>query len=256
MICQTLLIRYHPVCLYPACDPRKTRFLESSYNTPGHAAARLAVRVPNVMEQAPAALEYPEKLPVKLARIQVSRQAQRWWIMDDPRKRPVFKVLHHLEGVAHHLLDPGIIEKSLGPGIEPGHLLCPRIEFNRDDLLRRFSRLDSGVAQSCRRIQHTSHHRRNSRALPQSILVGIDIFDAVHHKAGDEHTGSLFGWHQAAHAIRLFREYLYGFDVAILDQKTIDRGFVDLLYALPTQSLPVRKEDACRRDLRIYRCDP
>src|SRR6266567_6395 len=172
------------------------------------------------MEQAPAALEYPEKLPVKLARIQVSCQAQRWWIMDDTRKRPVFKVLHHLEGVAHHLLDPEIIEKSLGPGIEPGHLLCPQIEFNRDDLLRRFSSLDSGIAQSRRCVQHTSYHWRNSRDLPQSILVGIDRFD-----------------------------------VAILDQKTIDRGFVDLFYALPTQLLPIRKEDTCGCDLRIYRCD-
>src|SRR5215471_191262 len=94
--------RYHPVCLWPACDPRKTRFLEPAYNTPGHAAACLAVGVPNVMEQAPTALEYPEKLPVKLASVKVSRQAKRRWIMDDTRKRPVFKVLHHLEGVAHH----------------------------------------------------------------------------------------------------------------------------------------------------------
>src|SRR5260370_2151338 len=118
------------------------------------------------MKKTPAGLEYPEKLPVKLARIQVSRKAQRWWIMDDPRKRPVFKVLHHLEGVAHHLLDPGIIEKSLGPGIEPGHLLCSWIEFNRDDLLRRFSRFDSGIAQSGRLIHHTSHSLSTRPTLP------------------------------------------------------------------------------------------
>src|SRR5215469_17416364 len=145
MTCQNLPDRYHPVCLRPAYDSCKTRFLEPSYDAPGHAATCLAVGVPDVMEQAATALKYSEKLPVKHARVQVSCQAKRWRIMDDTRKRLIFKVLHYLGCITHHLLNPGVIEKSLGPGIEPGHLLCPMVKFNRDDLLGCFSRLDCGI---------------------------------------------------------------------------------------------------------------
>ena len=72
-------------------------------------------------------------------------------------KAPVLEILDHLvKGVADDLLDLGVVEKRLRPGVEPGHLQHGGVQFDGDDLLGGSGRLDGRVAQAGAGIQHAA----------------------------------------------------------------------------------------------------
>src|SRR6266487_511965 len=143
-----LFIRHHPERLRSAHDARKTRLLQSLQRALRDRAARLALQIPDVVEQPAAALQYPVQLPVEDARVELARKAEHGRIVNDPIKTAILKSGYDLERIAHYLPNFGIIKKGPRPGIEPRYLLRARIKLDGDDLLRRLRRLDRGIAEA------------------------------------------------------------------------------------------------------------
>ena len=153
--------------------------------------------------------------------------------MNDAREALILEGWHDLIGIAHDLMYVNVSKKAARPGVEPGYLLRAGIEFDGDDFPGGFRGLDGGIAQARRRIQHTPGNGRDCRNLPQGILHGVNIFDAVHHKARYQHAGRAFRWHEAAHAVGGLGKHLNRFDGVVLDQEAVDLRFADFLYMLP-----------------------
>src|SRR6266487_6430194 len=127
------------------------------------------------------------------------------------------------------------MEQCLRPGIEPRYLLCAWIKFYSDDFLSSFGCLDGCISQACSCVQNASHDRRNGCNFPQGILHRINVFDAMHHKASNEHAGCSHCGHQAADTICTFREHLYWSDSIIFQDEAVNLRFADLFYAMPVK---------------------
>src|SRR5205823_13797666 len=124
------------------------RFREPSQHAFGHSAARLAVGITDVVKEPSPAFEYPVKLLVKYAGIEIAREAKGWRIVNDACEALILEGWHDLVGITHDLMNVGAGKKAARPGIEPGYLLRAGIEFDGDDFPGGFRGFDSSVAQA------------------------------------------------------------------------------------------------------------
>src|SRR6266480_5265436 len=145
------------------------------------------------------------------------------------------------------------MEQCLRPGIEPSYLLYAWIKFYSDDFISNFGCLDGCISQACSRVQNASHDRRNGCNLPQGILHRINVFDAMHHEACNEHARRSPCRHQATYTVCVFREYLYRSDIVIFENEAVNFGFADLLYAMPIDVFAFRKCDTFGSESHNYR---
>src|SRR6266496_318714 len=162
--------------------------------------------------------------------------------------------LHDLVSITHELVDFGIVEQGLRPGMEACYLLHTWVKFYGDDLFSIFARFDGCVPEARCRIQYKSGDRCDSCDLPQSILHGINIFDTVHHKASDQHAGRSTCRHEATHTVCIFREHLYGSDGIAFHDVTIDLRFADLLCVVPIQTFTVWKFNTFGSECHCHSC--
>src|SRR6266852_6293686 len=145
------------------------------------------------------------------------------------------------------------MEQRLRPGIEPRYLLCAWIKFYSNDFISSFGCLDGRISQACSRVQNASHDWRDSCDLSQGVPHRVNIFDAMHHEACNEHAGRSPCRHQATYTVRVFREYLYRSDSVVFENEAVNFRFADLLYAMPIEVLAMRKCDTFGCECHHYR---
>src|SRR5581483_7214356 len=103
LVTKPLLICHYAKSLLVAHNTFKTRFLQAFKCPTRDRAARLTFQIANIVEQPSASLEHPKQLPIKLARIELARQAKHRRIVKNPRETFVLEAAYNLKGIAHHL---------------------------------------------------------------------------------------------------------------------------------------------------------
>src|SRR5690242_7320015 len=142
---------------------------------------------------------------------------------------------HYFAGIAHYLFDSGIGEEFLRPGIQPCDGLHTGIKLDSGHTLGSSGREDSGITQPGRRIENRPAHRGDRCYHALCVLPGIDVFDTMHDKASDQHTGCALRWQQAAYATGCLREHLYRLYSLLAYYETFDFCLADLFNAIPVQ---------------------
>src|SRR5919109_5631258 len=127
------------------------------------------------------------------------------------------------------------MEKCLRPGIESCYLLHTWIKFYSNDFISSFGCLNRRISQACSCVQNASHDWRDSCDLSQRVLHRVNVFDAMHHEASNEHAWCSPRRHQATDTICTFREHLYWFDSIIFQDEAVNLRFADLFNAMPVK---------------------
>ncbi len=145
---------------------------------------------------------------IQITGIEVPGQVEGWWVMDNGVEGFVREGRCQVTAVTNQLLDPGIGEQFLRPGIGPANLNDDGIKFDGDHLFGGLGCQDCGITQAGGCIQY------QPLAFPAlstfgGIFHGVGAFDAVHRDAGDQHGGGGLGGHQAVIAIGEGREELH-----------------------------------------------
>src|SRR5579863_9065843 len=168
--CCILFISHHTKCLWPLDHVSKASLSQTFQGTTCYGTTGFAVEVANIMKQASIALEHSVEFAVEHAGVKFARETKDGRIMDNPIKAVIFKRRHHLVCITHHLLNLWILKQTTRPGVLPCDLLRPRIKLYGNHLHCRFRGLNSRIAQTRCRIEHTTCERSNGGNLFECVL--------------------------------------------------------------------------------------
>ncbi len=91
---------------------------------------------------------------IQITGIEVPGQVERWWVMDNGVEGFVREGRCQVTAVTNQLLDPGIGEQFLRPGIGPANLNDDGIKFDGDHLFGGLGCQDCGITQAGGCIQY------------------------------------------------------------------------------------------------------
>ena len=147
------------------------------------------------------------KLFIERGAVQLSGHVEHGRVVDDLVKGAIFERFDDVPTVAQVALDVVAGKELLRPRIGPTDFEHGRVKFDGGHVCGRLRRLNGGVPQSHRRVEHFSAQLKAERFdFVERVLMGVAGHNAVHGDAGDEHGGGGKSGEQGVGSLQLIRK--------------------------------------------------